>query len=65
MMPVLRGCAIGPEVGTGAPAFSAYDITGLPVFLVLDRAGTVIHKQVGFRSPDDVRRIAEIVNDNL
>lgn len=54
-----------PVVLDGSPIVQAYGIKGIPTFLVIDRDGTVIHKQIGFRDPADVEAIAEVIESRL
>ncbi len=54
-----------PVILNGTDVVKAYGITRIPTYLVIDRSGTVVHKQAGIYSPADVETLAEIVNDHL
>ena len=54
-----------PVILDGSDVVKAYGITRIPTFLVIDRTGTVVHKQAGIYSSADVETLAQIVNDHL
>jgi thiol-disulfide isomerase/thioredoxin len=54
-----------PNIPDGSSVVEAYGIRGIPTILVIDRRGIVVHKQVGFWSPQDLAGVAAAVDRAL
>jgi hypothetical protein len=54
-----------PVILDGTDVVKAYGITRIPTYLVIDRSGTVVHKQTGLYSPADVEALAAVINEHL
>jgi thiol-disulfide isomerase/thioredoxin len=54
-----------PVIVDGRDVVKSYGITRIPTFLVIDRSGTVVYKQVGFGGSDDLGAVAGAVDENL
>jgi thiol-disulfide isomerase/thioredoxin len=54
-----------PVIPDGREMVRAYGIKRLPTFLVIDRSGTIVHKQVGYTGPAGLDAVADAVNGHL
>ena len=54
-----------PVVPDGTDVVKLYGIKRIPTFLVIDRSGMIVHKQVGFSAPTDLDAVVHAVNRSL
>lgn len=54
-----------PVILDGTGVVKAYGVTTIPTFLVIDRQGVVVYKQVGLWGPEDVEKLADVVEAHL